>query len=170
MDFPARCALLVEQYCEALRDFTGERAPPTALDIGCAVGASTFELSRAGFGAVMGLDYSNAFIAAASTMKEDGFMMYQSAVEGDITVRELDVFQLIYLSSHPASFSISHTIPFKDEDIQSLEYRLCIRSSVMCQSRYNSEVSFVTCARSGKHQLLNGTHQHHISLALPFLR
>lgn len=87
VDFPARCALLVERHCKALQDFTGERTAPTALDIGCAVGGATFELTKCGFGAVLGIDFSQAFINAALQMKADGGMRYTSSVEGDITVR-----------------------------------------------------------------------------------
>eukprot|EP00951_Prasinocladus_malaysianus_P029110 scaffold267351_cov38-Prasinocladus_malaysianus.AAC.1 len=46
LGFPARCALLCERFCDALKDFNGELDPPTALDIGCAVGGATFELAR----------------------------------------------------------------------------------------------------------------------------
>ena len=47
LHFTARLAALCERHCEALRDFTGERGPPAALDVGCAVGGASFELARA---------------------------------------------------------------------------------------------------------------------------
>ena len=42
-----------------------------ALDLGCAVGRSSFELSRT-TGEVLGIDYSEALIAAARSMQEAG--------------------------------------------------------------------------------------------------
>ena len=46
VNFPERCALLVERHCSALKDFTGEREEPVALDIGCAVGGAAFHLTQ----------------------------------------------------------------------------------------------------------------------------
>ena len=77
-NYTERCALLVEKHCDALKDFTGERAEPIALDVGCAVGGATFELTKAGFREVMGIDYSRAFVRAAETMAQHGSMSYQT--------------------------------------------------------------------------------------------
>jgi tRNA G46 methylase TrmB len=87
VNFPERCALLVERTCDALKDFTGEREEPIALDVGCAVGGATFEMSSVGFREVLGLDYSRAFVNAANTMKEHGSMQYVTVIEGSLTVR-----------------------------------------------------------------------------------
>ena len=87
MNFCERCALLVERHCAALKDFTGEREDPIALDIGCAVGGATFELTKCGFKDVLGIDYSRAFVRAADTMRKEGSMPYHTLVEGRITVR-----------------------------------------------------------------------------------
>ncbi|KAF5830252.1 hypothetical protein DUNSADRAFT_14825 [Dunaliella salina] len=84
LGFPVRCALLCERFCEANKDFTGERGGTLALDVGCAVGGSTFELSRA-FTDCLGIDYSNSFIAAAQEMKHTGFRDYDATVEGELT-------------------------------------------------------------------------------------
>lgn len=78
--------MLVERHCDALKDFTGERPAPIALDIGCAVGGSTFHLSKVGFSAVLGMDYSKAFIKAANALKDDGMVTYRTVVEGQLTV------------------------------------------------------------------------------------
>lgn len=83
-DFAARCAMLCERHCLALQDFTGELGAPTALDVGCAVGGATFELARV-FPLVVGLDYSQHFVDAASVMQATGRMPYTAVVEGDIT-------------------------------------------------------------------------------------
>jgi putative 4-mercaptohistidine N1-methyltranferase len=59
-----------------------------ALDIGCAVGRATFEL--AGYcREVIGLDYSQAFVAAAEKIRTDGELAYQYAIEGTRTAPAL---------------------------------------------------------------------------------
>ena len=55
--------------------------PSTALDIGCAVGASSFELAKT-IPSVLGIDYSEAFIEAAETLKNDGFLAAEVPLEG----------------------------------------------------------------------------------------
>ena len=53
-----------------------------ALDIGCAVGASTFVLGKY-FGEVLGIDYSQSFIDAAKKLSADNSMDYCYHVEGE---------------------------------------------------------------------------------------
>jgi putative 4-mercaptohistidine N1-methyltranferase len=55
-----------------------------ALDVGCAVGRSTFELAGHCREAI-GIDYSAAFIAAAEKIRSAGSLDYALAVEGDRT-------------------------------------------------------------------------------------
>jgi putative 4-mercaptohistidine N1-methyltranferase len=64
LDFPRRCA---EEGVEWARVPAGARA----LDLGCAVGRSTFELARH-CPEVVGIDYSQAFIDAANRLKVEG--------------------------------------------------------------------------------------------------
>ena len=52
-----------------------------AFDIGCAVGRSTFELAR-GFNEVVGMDFSQAFIAKCQELKMTGLAKYDMTVEG----------------------------------------------------------------------------------------
>lgn len=64
LDFPQRCVsegIDFSVLCETSR----------ALDVGCSVGRSTFELARH-CREVIGIDYSQAFIDAANRMKTDG--------------------------------------------------------------------------------------------------
>ena len=56
--------VLCERNCLALQDFSGEQGPVTALDLGCAVGGSSFALARA-FQQVVGVDSSAHFIKSA---------------------------------------------------------------------------------------------------------
>lgn len=53
-----------------------------ALDVGCAVGRSTFELSEY-CREVIGIDFSRAFIAAAEKIRSNGSLDYEYAVEGE---------------------------------------------------------------------------------------
>lgn len=88
-NFPARCA----QLC---LDAMDGRRKVAALDLGCAVGRSSFELAR-GFSSVTGLDFSRRFIAVASRMAEKGKIAYEIPMEGELTApveRRLDVYDL----------------------------------------------------------------------------
>jgi 2-polyprenyl-3-methyl-5-hydroxy-6-metoxy-1,4-benzoquinol methylase len=60
------------------RQFCKSRGVPTtrALDIGCAVGRTSFELSKA-FDAVIGIDYSHSFIGAAQQLAKGQRLSYQ---------------------------------------------------------------------------------------------
>ncbi|HEY8899518.1 MAG TPA: putative 4-mercaptohistidine N1-methyltransferase [Chthoniobacterales bacterium] len=58
-------------------------AESRALDLGCAVGGSSFELART-CAEVVGIDYSQAFIAAANHLRSGGTHAYEKAVEGDL--------------------------------------------------------------------------------------
>jgi SAM-dependent methyltransferase len=63
--FPARCAELVAKHAPAAAE---GGAPLSALDVGCAVGGASFELART-FDAVVGLDFSHAFVNAAKRLQ-----------------------------------------------------------------------------------------------------
>ena len=52
-----------------------------ALDVGCAVGRSTFELARA-FDEVVGVDFSSAFIRRCQELKMTGRSAYRLKTEG----------------------------------------------------------------------------------------
>jgi len=78
LDFPVRC---VTETLEA-----AERVGKRALDVGCAVGRSSFELAR-GFKEVIGIDSSKAFIEAAKAMRDHGQLEYYRTVSGAIRSR-----------------------------------------------------------------------------------
>ncbi|GFR77845.1 type 11 methyltransferase [Elysia marginata] len=78
LDFPKRCAELCLKHFKP-KDIGQSRA----LDIGCAVGRSTFELAR-GVNEVIGIDYSQSFIDAADILCHQGQMPYKLVQEGDI--------------------------------------------------------------------------------------
>jgi putative 4-mercaptohistidine N1-methyltranferase len=57
-----------------------------ALDLGCAVGRSTFELSRWA-AEVVGIDLSHRFIAAANRVRETGQVEIRRVEEGELVTR-----------------------------------------------------------------------------------
>lgn len=77
LDYPRRC---VTENLDTTTRGPGRRA----LDIGCAVGRSTFELARH-FDEVIGIDYSRKFIQAAQGLQQDGQMDYRITEVGTIT-------------------------------------------------------------------------------------
>ena len=77
LEYPARC---VSECLEIAR----LPAHARALDLGCAVGRSTFELARR-CSEVVGIDYSHRFIEAARRLQQHGSMPYVYAEEGLLT-------------------------------------------------------------------------------------
>lgn len=75
-NYPARCARIA---LEAMKD----KPKRKALDIGCAIGRSTFELAR-GFDEVIGVDFSARFIQEAESLKETGVLRYRLTTEGEL--------------------------------------------------------------------------------------
>lgn len=79
LDFPKRCALDGPDYGNL-------PAGARALDLGCAVGRTSFELARHS-AEVIGIDYSQAFIDAANRMRTDGRHPATRLDEGSATTR-----------------------------------------------------------------------------------
>lgn len=75
-NYPRECARLC---LELMRDRPRERA----LDIGCALGRTSFELAT-GFARVTGLDFSARFIRIAEEMKSKGYIQYVLPEEGEL--------------------------------------------------------------------------------------
>jgi putative 4-mercaptohistidine N1-methyltranferase len=75
-NYPARCARLC-------REIMAVRNRGAALDLGCAVGRSTFELAR-DFSSVTGLDFSRRFVEVAAAMRETGRISYEIPCEGEL--------------------------------------------------------------------------------------
>ena len=85
-NYPAKCASIALAYMK-------EKPKRRALDIGCAIGRSTFELTR-GFEEVVGVDFSTRFIQEAQKLKENGILRYVTPTEGD-----LEAFHEVSLSA-----------------------------------------------------------------------
>ena len=75
-NYPARCASICLEHMAG-------KEKKRALDLGCAVGRTSFELARA-FDEVVALDLSNRFIEAANTLKRDGEIDYFLREQGEL--------------------------------------------------------------------------------------
>lgn len=75
-NYPAKCA----RHCLQLMH---DDKKSKALDLGCAVGRTSFELARE-FNEVIGLDLSTRFIECATQLKEKGFVEYRMITEGEL--------------------------------------------------------------------------------------
>ena len=73
IEFPS-VVNLIDRTVELMNQFAPRRFK--ALDLGCAVGRSTFELART-FDSVIGLDYSDAFIDAAEHLRQQRSIEYK---------------------------------------------------------------------------------------------
>ena len=73
---------------EELLDVAALPQDVRALDVGCAVGRSSFELARH-CREVTGIDYSRNFVAAATKVGKEGSLAYDYVIEGDRTARAL---------------------------------------------------------------------------------
>ena len=72
------------QFCIAKMQQVGKGGNAKALDLGCAVGRSTFELATF-FDRVDGVDFSARFIKTAFDMQERGEIRYHLIEEGELT-------------------------------------------------------------------------------------
>ena len=79
LGYPARC---VREFFNTVRLPANARA----LDLGCAVGRSTFELARH-FSEVIGIDFSQRFIGAAEVLQRSGSLEYLRTEEGTLATR-----------------------------------------------------------------------------------
>lgn len=79
LNYPARCV------GECLD--TAELSPlARALDLGCAVGRSSFELARH-CREVIGIDFSQRFVDAANRLKKDGKLNYARVEQGELVAK-----------------------------------------------------------------------------------
>lgn len=85
-NYPVRC---LRQGFDPDKLIRADDGPTRALDLGCAVGASTFELSRF-HDETTGIDFSHAFIRSANEFLKRGHLDIQVSLEGNLT-RELRI-------------------------------------------------------------------------------
>lgn len=77
-----------------------------ALDIGCAVGRSSFELARS-FDEVVGIDFSNAFVARCNEMKHAGLSNYVLPDEGELGLNKVARVASDIVSNPLLAYSVS---------------------------------------------------------------
>lgn len=144
LNFPVR---VVEELIDPARP---SRA---ALDLGCAVGRSSFELARTAQ-SVLGIDFSSAFILAAETLKREGMLDCQVPVEGERTEA--------FTARVPAEIDASR-VRFETGDATALRadigsFDLVLAANLLC--RLPQPVKFLQCLPglvSPGGQLLLGT-------------
>jgi len=78
LQFAERTAAICAEYCSKYNVPLGR-----ALDVGCAVGGATFQLSKY-YSAVLGVDFSHAFVDTANSLKVKGQLEYVCTKEGEI--------------------------------------------------------------------------------------
>ncbi len=81
---PSYALNFAERLVNELIDPTIVPSGAQALEVGCAVGRSAYELTRY-VEKVQALDFSHRFIEAANALKPDGTLATQIAVEGEVT-------------------------------------------------------------------------------------
>lgn len=104
------------------------RLPRTALDLGCAVGRSSFELARIAR-SVIGIDFSSAFIRSTETLKREGCLACQVTVEGERTEA--------FTARVPAGIDVSR-VTFETGDATALRadlgsFDLVLAANLLCR-------------------------------------
>ncbi len=89
-NFAQKCAKLSAHYAKDINTHK-------ALDIGCAMGRSTFELAHY-FDEVTGIDFSARFIQVGVKMKEEGVVYYERAQEGALKSKVSVTLEALNLS------------------------------------------------------------------------
>ena len=121
LDFPKRCALEGPAQQAVLRQ-------GRALDLGCAVGRSTFELARH-YQEVIGIDYSHIFINAANSLKRDGSCMASRQDEGSVTTN-LELQVDTFIDRTRVSFEQGDALSIRDDIGQ---FDLVLACNLICR-------------------------------------
>jgi putative 4-mercaptohistidine N1-methyltranferase len=129
--FPAR---LVRALLDPSSLPTGARA----LDLGCAVGGSSFELART-CGEVLGIDFSHAFIRAADTLRETGRHHFEKTVEGELgepavaeVPPEIDRTRVTFEQGDAMEFPTRESIP-RPRDENRKSWDLVLAANLLCR-------------------------------------
>jgi putative 4-mercaptohistidine N1-methyltranferase len=107
LNYPARCV----RECV---DTSALAQDARALDVGCAVGRSAFELARH-CSEVIGIDYSHRFVEVSATLASEGSLPYERVDEGALTTS--------LLASVPSIIARSR-VKFEHGDAQALRASL----------------------------------------------
>ncbi|MBV1880277.1 MAG: 5-histidylcysteine sulfoxide synthase [Pseudomonadales bacterium] len=123
----------------ACMDYTDELPKHRALDLGCSVGRSTFELARY-FEHVDGIDFSARFIQQGVQLKEEGAVRYTIPTEGELVeFKETSLSALEYNS-------IKDKVHFSQGDACNLKTQFSRYNLIFCGNlidRLYDPVSFL---------------------------
>jgi len=139
-NFPAVCAEICLEHMKG-------KPKNRALDLGCSVGRTSFELARE-FSFVNGLDFSARFIRMASQMQEKGILRYELPEEGEI---------VSYHERRLADLNLAKTagrVEFFQGDAQNLKPQFCDYDLILAANlidRLSNPAKFLTTI----HQRLN---------------
>lgn len=103
-----------------------------ALDIGCAVGRSSFELARE-IEEVVGIDFSHSFVDACNELRHTGQMDYDVTAEGTLLesyTAFVDSNLVQYFTSRFQSFYLYSLLFLSPTTIKFTTYLFCICSAV----------------------------------------
>ncbi|WOO39988.1 putative 4-mercaptohistidine N1-methyltransferase [Rubellicoccus peritrichatus] len=106
LEFPARCV-------QETFDLAAIPSDARALDVGCSVGRSTFELAKH-CKEVIGIDFSQSFIEAAQILGAKGFLDYGRKYEGQISLRSVAAVPEVIDRSR-ASFEVGDAQYLRDD-------------------------------------------------------
>ena len=89
-DFGPKQALHFNQRSASICNKYASKGSQRALDIGCAVGGSSFELAKY-YQQVVGIDFSHKFIEAANEMKVNGVVDYTVLKQGSVYMNRTSI-------------------------------------------------------------------------------
>ncbi|MGB0581772.1 MAG: putative 4-mercaptohistidine N1-methyltransferase [Limisphaerales bacterium] len=120
LNYPVRC----------VTELAGSGLPTNArgLDLGCAVGRSTFELARHCH-EVIGIDFSQRFIDEAARLQRDGRSEYSYAVEGEMFANGVAQIEADIDRSR-ASFEQGDAVALRD-DLG--EFDIVLMANLLCR-------------------------------------
>eukprot|EP00161_Ancyromonas_sigmoides_P013173 TRINITY_DN3380_c0_g1_i1.p1 TRINITY_DN3380_c0_g1~~TRINITY_DN3380_c0_g1_i1.p1 ORF type:complete len:223 (+),score=0.90 TRINITY_DN3380_c0_g1_i1:78-746(+) len=121
-DFMPKCA----EICAKFANLEGESR---ALDLGCAVGRASFELSK-GFSEVVGIDFSAAFISAAQAIQKSQKSDYSALISGEIREKRT-VFAPKNANSDRISFEIGDACELNCEKLG--EFDAILAANLLCR-------------------------------------
>ena len=101
-----------------------------ALDIGCAVGGSTFELARY-FDQVLGIDFSHSFIETSNAMKARGELWYDAVTEGRQTESRLARVSVSNIERERVQFAQGDACTLLKDDMGTFDAVLA--SNLLCR-------------------------------------
>jgi len=133
--FPQRCAQLVDKWANRL-DLPKGRA----LDIGCAVGGSSFELGKT-YKSVVGVDLSASFIQAAQHIQAHGAVPYFRRDQGELgetRMADIDAHDQRRQGGAIAAAEATGDIRFERADACALPRELgsfdaCLLANLLCR-------------------------------------